>query len=95
MWLIARLISPGAPPVLADLVRSRSDASARDTCGTCGGDLELPKVRNKRGKRTYISVQSCDYVECAQGLPAILDLGPNDNILDSFMSLCVGMYLFY
>ena len=31
------------------------------------------------GWETYISVQSYDYVECAQGSPVILDLGPNDN----------------
>ena len=44
---------------------------------------------------THISVQSCDYVECALGSPVILDLGTNDNVLDSFMCLCVCMYLLY
>ena len=51
--LSQRLLSPGAPPVLADLIQSRSDVSARHTRGTCGGRLELPKVRTERGKRTF------------------------------------------
>ena len=48
-------MSPGAPPGLADLVRSRSDVSARYTHGIYGegGDLELPKVRSEPGKSTF------------------------------------------
>ena len=51
--MLRRLMSPGAPPALADLVRSRSDVSVRATRGTCGGHLELPRVRTERGKRTF------------------------------------------
>ena len=64
--------------------------SAGDTRETCGGDLELPKVRTERGSRTF-PFKAATIMECAQGSPVILDLGPNDNILDSFMRLCVGM----
>ena len=39
-----------------------------------------------RAWETYISVQSCDYMDCAEGSSVILDLGTNDKILDS---LCV------
>ena len=53
MAMLLRLMSPGAPPGLANLVQSRSDISARATRGTCGGQLELPRVRTERGKRTF------------------------------------------
>ena len=51
--MLRRLMSPGAPPALADLVRSRSDVSVRTTRATSGGHLELPRVRTERGKRTF------------------------------------------
>ena len=49
---LRKLMSPGAPPALADLVRIRSDVSAKDTRATCGrgGHLELPRVRTERGE---------------------------------------------
>ena len=54
MAMLLRLMSPGAPPGLANLVQSRSDVSARATRGTCGGHLELPRMRRtERGKRTF------------------------------------------
>ena len=51
--MLRRLMSSGAPPSLADLVRSRSDVSVRATRGVCAGQLELPRVRTERGKRSF------------------------------------------
>ena len=51
--MMRRLMSSGAPPSLADLVRSRSDVSVRATRGVCAGQLELPRVRTERGKRSF------------------------------------------
>ena len=51
--MLRRLMSPDAPPALADLVQSRSIVSARATRGTCEGHLELPRVRTERAKRTF------------------------------------------
>ena len=51
--MLHRVMSPGAPPALADLVRSRSEVSVRATRGVCAGQLELPRVRTERGKRTF------------------------------------------
>ena len=51
--MIGRLISPDAPPALADLVRRRSDISVRQTRGAVGDQLELPKIRTKRARRSY------------------------------------------
>lgn len=51
--MIRKLMSPDAPPALADIVRSRSEVSVRTTRGTCRGQLELPKVRTERARRTF------------------------------------------
>ena len=51
--MLHRLMSPGAPPALANLVRSRSEVSVRATRVVCAGQLELPRVRTERGKRTF------------------------------------------
>ena len=51
--MIGRLISPDAPPALADLVRRRSDISVRQTRGAVGDQLELPKIRTERARRSF------------------------------------------
>ena len=51
--MLCKLLSPDAPPALADLVQSRSDVSIRSTRGTCGGQLELPRVKTERARRAF------------------------------------------
>ena len=51
--MLCKLMSPDAPPALTDLVQSRSDISARSTRGTCGGQLELPRVKTERARRAF------------------------------------------
>ena len=51
--MIEKLISPGAPPALADLVQRRSDVTVRSTRGTCADRLELPRIRTERARRSF------------------------------------------
>ena len=51
--MIRRLISPDAPPALAQLIQRRSDVSLRCTRGTCAGQLELNRVRTERARRSF------------------------------------------
>ena len=51
--LIGRLVSQDPPPALAHAVKRRSDVSSRRTRGTCKGQLELPKVRTERARRSF------------------------------------------
>ena len=51
--MIEKLISPGVPPALADLVRRRSDVTVRSTRGTCADRLELPRIRTERARRSF------------------------------------------
>ena len=51
--LIRKLISPSAPPALAQLLQRRSDVSQRCTRGSSRNQLELPKVKTERAKRSF------------------------------------------
>ena len=53
LTMLCRLLSPGAPPALADLIRGRSDVSVRSTRATSAGKLELPRVRTERARRAF------------------------------------------
>ena len=51
--MLRRILSSDAPPSLAGLVMRRSDVNRRLTRGTCGDQLDLPKIRTERGRRTF------------------------------------------
>ena len=51
--LIRKLISPDAPPALAQLIRPRSDVSQRCTRASCRNQLELPRVKTERARRSF------------------------------------------
>ena len=51
--MIRRLMSPDAPPALADVVQRRSDVTERRTRGTGGDRLELPRIRTERARRSF------------------------------------------
>ena len=51
--LIRRLLSPDAPPALAQLVQRRSEVTQRSTRGAHGDQLELPKIKTERARRNF------------------------------------------
>ena len=51
--MLRKILSPDAPPSLAGLVKRRSDVNSRLTRSTCGNQLDLPKIRTERARRTF------------------------------------------
>ena len=51
--LIRRLLSPDAPPALAKLVQRRSEVTQRSTRGAHSDQLELPKIKTERARRSF------------------------------------------
>ena len=51
--MVQRLLSPTAPPALADIVERRSDVSLRRTRGTCDDQLQLPRIKTERARRSF------------------------------------------
>ena len=50
---IRKLLSPDAPPALANLIQRRSAVAQRCTRGTSGDQLEMPKIRTERARRHF------------------------------------------
>ena len=51
--LIRRLLSPDVPPALAQLVQRRSEVTQRSTRGAHSDQLELPKIKTERARRSF------------------------------------------